>query len=1183
MKFRGLEIDAYGRHEGLALAFPGDGLQMILGPNEAGKTTLLEFVRELLFGFADREHKYAFGAAAGGKIKGRATFVMKDGRVVEMERRKGRKQTVSGAVSDGRTLDERTLEDLLGGASEGLFRSVFAFGLEELTRGEKSLSDQSVKSVLFGAGFAGAADPKKVLDALGAEADKLYSDKATKKPVNEHVKELNDLGKRIREKSVRCDDYEHRRRESREAEARAAALRDELLKADRELLRRERLAKALAPWRELAALRRERAGLSAPKDFPADGLERLNALEKEAREQTKERDEALDDAAKAARDLDDLRFDPRPIDRRGAIEALFQKIEAVKQSRRDLPGDRDARDASLRDAADRLAALVPDWNLDDLRGFRLSVEDRDRLARLLKDRDQRDKALETLTLKRDRDAEELAARSAALDALGEPVDVSPWAALLADEAAYRDDKNGHGGLQTEHRRLKRELDALLPRLSPPLPAPAPDSARLPVPPRETVERFKRDFDRIDQRIETAASRLEADEKEAEALAREIAALSEGDIPRRDDLKEMRLGRDAGWRLVRRKFIDHQDAEAEIRAWLADHAVAPADLVAAFPETVARADAYADELFAHSSAVVKREQFDGLRDRIRRDREALAGLKADRQTLASRWSALWSACGFEPLEPDAMTGWLDEFDKLRGLQDRLVENEQEGRCARDRIDAYHARLEATVGRSATTEELIAAAREREQEIRAAAKSRGDLDEARRALADKIERNRSQAEALQAEATAADARRAALLRDLRLPESWGLDPLGQALKGLDQAAGELRRADDHAARIAKHETSLNEFDPAVAALAADVAPDLADLEPERAAAELNARLTTALTTRERRDSLEKTRAEKLADAKRREERLANNATERDGLLRDASVATAEEFRAVAERAAAVARLDGEIAAKTREFDAIRDADPLDEFVAVLEGADAPALEAARDDAAKARDRLQTEKSAAEQEVGSRRQTLSLLERGDGEAAELLEQAASRRTRLAEAVDRYVPLLFAHRLLSRAIERFEKEARPAMLQETSRLFELMTDGRYVRVDRPDGDDGVLQVRRHDDEILEPDQLSTGSREQLYLAVRLAYALHYCGQAEPLPIVMDDVLANFDDDRSRRTLRALDEVSREAQVLFLTCHPHVVELGREVFPSLDPITLSAKPRDEPEMPGGRRRAAVAEPSPSD
>jgi uncharacterized protein YhaN len=1195
VRFRTLRVGAYGRHKDLDLAFEGDGVQMILGPNEAGKTTLLEFIRELLFGFADRSN-YAFGPAANGKIEGGASLILDDGAAVELRRRKGRKRTVSGSVA-GREgeLDDEAFEALLGGASEGLFRSVFAFGLEELAAGEKTLSDHSVKSVLFSAGAAGAADPKKVLDSLDADAGKLYAAKATRRPINDHLAKLTELSRRIKDKSIRCEAYEQRRRELQEAVAAAGAAGDKLVEAARELARRERLAKALAPWRELAALRRERAGLSAPEGFPSDGLERFNALEKETAEQAGERDKDREDAAKAARDLEALRFDPRPIERRAAIEVLSRSITAVQQARRGLPESRRVRDATLRDAALRLSEMVPGWTLDDLRGFRLTAEARDRLDRLVADRDARAKALDDLERDRDRDAEELDEKQAALEALGEPVDLAPWTALLGEVDAYNADRADCDNRRKEHRKLQREIDRLLPRLSPPLFDPTPDAARLPAPPREAVARFRQDFDRVDKRIETAESALAKDEADAGALDGEIIALAgrDGEIPSRDVLQDVRRGRDAGWALVRRKFIDHEEAEAAVRDWLAEQATDAADLVDAFPETLARADAYADDLFRHSSAVAKQERLHALRDRVRRDRQALDALKADRESLVSEWRALWSPCGFAPLDPESMAAWLDLLEDLRSLQAKLAETEQEGRCARERIDAFEARLAAMTGRAAPAAELIAAARHREQAVRDAEKSRAQLAEGRRKLREKIARNGGEAEALRAESAEADARRVALLRDLMLPESWSLDLLGGVLQGLDRLATDLKGADEGGERIAADEAKLADFDPAVAALVAEIAPDLADLEPERAAAELQARLTASVADRERQAALEKARADALAEAARRDERLARLAADRDELLRLAGVDAPEAFRAVAERAAAVARLDRDIEARAREFDLIREAAPLDAFVALLEESDAVSLEAARAEAEADRDRLREEKSAADQAVGSRRELLSEYERGGGEAAEILEQAASRRAQLAEVVDRYVPLVFAQHLLRRAIARFEQDARPKMLIETSRLFEMMTAGRYVHVDRPEDDEGPLLVRRSDGEELKPDQLSAGAREQLYLAVRLAYALHYCERAESLPIVMDDVLANFDDDRSRLTLRALGEVSSKAQVIFLTCHPHVIELGREVFPSLRPITLAANseavapdpaPAPAPTKGGkGRRQATLLDLSPAD
>jgi uncharacterized protein YhaN len=96
----------------------------------------------------------------------------------------------------------------------------------------------------------------------------------------------------------------------------------------------------------------------------------------------------------------------------------------------------------------------------------------------------------------------------------------------------------------------------------------------------------------------------------------------------------------------------------------------------------------------------------------------------------------------------------------------------------------------------------------------------------------------------------------------------------------------------------------------------------------------------------------------------------------------------------------------------------------------------------------------------------------------------------------------------------------------------------------------------------------LSTGTREQLYLAIRLAYIRHYCREAEPLPIVMDDVLVNFDDRRAKQTMEVLAEVAAEVQIIFLTCHNHMVDLAAEAIPSCQPIRLAGvteQPQLEP------------------
>jgi uncharacterized protein YhaN len=79
----------------------------------------------------------------------------------------------------------------------------------------------------------------------------------------------------------------------------------------------------------------------------------------------------------------------------------------------------------------------------------------------------------------------------------------------------------------------------------------------------------------------------------------------------------------------------------------------------------------------------------------------------------------------------------------------------------------------------------------------------------------------------------------------------------------------------------------------------------------------------------------------------------------------------------------------------------------------------------------------------------------------------------------------------------------------------------------------------------------LSEGTRDQLYLSLRLASLLRYAEMAEPMPLVLDDLFIQFDDERSRAALTVIAEVSAHMQVLFFTHHARMVDLAREAIPA--------------------------------
>ena len=112
-------------------------------------------------------------------------------------------------------------------------------------------------------------------------------------------------------------------------------------------------------------------------------------------------------------------------------------------------------------------------------------------------------------------------------------------------------------------------------------------------------------------------------------------------------------------------------------------------------------------------------------------------------------------------------------------------------------------------------------------------------------------------------------------------------------------------------------------------------------------------------------------------------------------------------------------------------------------------------------------------------------------------------------------------------------------------SGYFNDLTLGSFVRL-RTDVDDKgepVLVGVRPDGVRLTVEKMSSGTRDQLYLALRLATLEWRLATCEPMPFIVDDILINFDDERSRATLSVLGELSKKNQVILFTHHRQIVE----------------------------------------
>ncbi|MET0284722.1 MAG: AAA family ATPase [Polyangiales bacterium] len=190
--------------------------------------------------------------------------------------------------------------------------------------------------------------------------------------------------------------------------------------------------------------------------------------------------------------------------------------------------------------------------------------------------------------------------------------------------------------------------------------------------------------------------------------------------------------------------------------------------------------------------------------------------------------------------------------------------------------------------------------------------------------------------------------------------------------------------------------------------------------------------------------------------------------------------------------------------------------------------------------------------DQKLGSLSAGLEQLDRDAGAAAlaESYEQELAHARALAR---RYIETKLALGVLGREVERYRSEHQAPLLKRAGALFQRLTLHRYrgLKVEYDDGDQPVLACSLGGHTSVRMNGLSDGTRDQLYLALRVASIERYCQSRAAVPLILDDVLIHFDDLRAQAALEVLAELGQHTQVLFFTHHARMVELARAALPA--------------------------------
>jgi uncharacterized protein YhaN len=1048
VRITALHIDGFGIFHDLDVVRLSPGLNVLLGDNESGKTTLLAFIRTILFGFPPgqrRENLYP--PLTGGRHGGRLILLGQEGEEYVITRHQGRKRgPVTVSLPDASQGDDEVLRQLTGAATEDLFRSVFAFSLSELQSFD-SLNSQAVRAAIYSAGAGvGKVSLAKVEKDLQDSVGRIFKPGGRKPVINGLFRELQEIDLAINQRVAEIDRYDELRNE---LDKMAAEIEEAKSRLDTKRHRLERirlLQRGWEDWVGLCRIQEEIDALPEIEVFPADGVNRLEKLQERSRLVSIQKDELAQKREQVEKDLG--RLEPRPqwLAAREQIRLLERKLERFAAASQELVKIRPRLENQRKSLENDLKGLGPDWRLHHLDRFDASVSAREEILRYLeklegardgKRQSERNFVASTSGFKQAKVKTQEAEK--AVRQISEPQEKDPGV-LLRRRQKLRSLRN----LIQIGRDLHRRSEQL----------------------RERQGDLQKQKDGLNQQMEG----IETTPLWPIAIA---------------VLLSVAAGFAAGW--YRDLFTGATVAAVGFLLtvallWISlgqrSRQKAQKDiLIQQFFEIEEKLDSLSGtegvllaEISDNDQEIVRSAQT--LRFKVRPSLEevdrAEAEVEAEQETLH-----LW-----QPVQQR----YLECGEEAERRQRELAESEQNMAESQKELQELEQQWSSWLNQAGLAESLTPNSAlevmERIRSLRQQARSFRELEERLTVLERFVQDYQEEAKSIAQQLEEGDI----LTEDVETVV-YGL------VATLEKEEEAQRRRDALQRQLAEYKRELEQNNIHFQ----QVKKELEGLFTEGGANE-------EAGFRQRANLYE----QRLAAKGALEQHLRN--LENLGGRGEDQVRFQEELHRYSPE-----RLQAE-------------GDELDHEVQELEGK----LASLQEQFGRLDERREQLESAEELSV--------LRQRRKGLLAELVETA-----------NRWCVLTICLRFLQKARQIYEQERKQPVLRESEQFFRTITHGRYQAIVAPHGEESIEVVGANGSRY-ELEILSRGTAEQLYLSLRFGYIQEFGRRARPLPVVMDDILVNFDPQRVRASIGAILELAHRHQILFFTCHPETVTLIKEL-----------------------------------
>ncbi|MBF0471013.1 MAG: AAA family ATPase [Gammaproteobacteria bacterium] len=1140
MRIEQLHYEAFGPFTDYKLDLSGSGLQVIYGPNEAGKSSALRGMNSWLYGISAQTSDGFLHPYHQLKVSG----VLADphGNRLRFSRRKGNSNTLLAA--DQTTLSESELQPYLQGITQELFTTLFAIDHQALVAGGDAILQQKgeVGQLLFAAAMGGQP-LHQLLQVLEDNASGLFSPRASSKVIPKLLKEYQALTLKMKQSSLAQSVWQQK---NSAAESISSALRKvegELQQQKTELHRMERMHQLIPKITRYQGVIAQQKALGAVKLLSETFAQRHQEVIASLSQKEVHLKLLASQQQTVAASLQSLVVDPTIFLQEVAIEQLYQHLGAYQQAQKELPLLQQQHQQLCQQAERLLKGIRPDLLLEQAEELRPLLLERTTISSLkqqyvvmesqleaaIEEQEQEQLHLQQLLNSKKRSLPQIEDLTQAIKVASKETTLDQQ--ITATERDYT-------------QLYQRNRDALL-RLS--LWQGSAEAFRQTALPNEvTIAQGKDRYETLLQEQQQSQEHLTANTQSLAQLEQQLAQLElQGTLPNPELLLQHRGERNQIWQAIRKHCLEGElPSEQKL-----DH----------YEQKVEVSDKTADHLWQEAEKVQQRAQ---IRLKIAQHQQRLEALQRTELTQQeemkqwlTQWQMLWSASGITPLLPKEMERWHLQAEKLLGQliqeQDLKLKLEALQQQRQQQLETLQRELSKIGDQGAPQpaaleplvlycEDLRDSLQQQQQQLQAEATEQ-------RRLVVNIEQKKLTIERLNRQKQQWQQQLQQLCAKLGLQQECTIDLLAQMGEEVVQILDLLSKAEQLSLRLKTIQEDESAYTSKVESLAQRLfAPETIPSVIEavnRLQQELQQQRNLASQQQQKNQELMALQQElqplKVSVAQYQQQ-LAELCTEAEG--------TPEKLEALIQDSAKWQRLDTEREALMTEIDHLRGSTSFATLEQEVKEIDYDQLPGEIEQIRYQIDTvLEPRRSELTEQRGEINRELELLY-GKDEAANLALEAESLLAMIRRNSEQYVTFKLASQILQEQIELYRQQNQGPLLQRAGEIFSALTLNSFSHLttqfnqrDEPE----IVGCRHHGSEI-PVTGMSSGSRDQLYLSLRLATLEKYLDDKAPVPLIVDDILTDFDDARTASALEILANLSQKTQVILFTHHQAVLEQAK-------------------------------------